>query len=1127
MHAYKRIFSCLSFCLFIGHLFAQNPFHSSHKDHTEQFGLPHLDSEVEYNARHSIVHTPRANKTAACTLEKKVYGWHPYWMGTAYTSYDFNLLSTFAYFSYEVDPSTGDYTSIHSWKTTNSVNLAHAAGCAVELSVTNFGSANNTTLLSSTTSRQRLIDSLIVLVQYRNAEGVNIDFEGVPGSQRVNFTAFMQDLSTQLKGAIPGATVSMALYAVDWNNVFDIPNLDPYVDQFIIMGYDYHGSWSTDAGPTAPLYSGGIWYPYDLTRSVLYYLGEGATPEKLLIGLPYYGPEYNTAGSSIPSANTGYIGARLYNYMRANYDGVHPRTFDAHSQTPDWIWQVGTQWKQGWVDDVQSLGEKFDLVFHKNIGGIGIWALGYDNGYTDLWNLIETKFSDCGPDICADTLYDTGGPMGNYRDNEDYTFTIQSPAGQQVQADFNSFDVELNYDYLYVHDGPTTGAPLIQTLTGTTIPSTITSSGDALTFRFDTDGATVAGGFELAWQCVGPTVYNDTIWLNRSDSANLNCGLTYHQFYDSDAGTGGNYLDNEDHIMTFCADSPADAVRLSFAMTAAPIQLDMKATGTGNDYLYFYDGPDTTGNLVGLYTGSTSAYPQPGTYISSDQCMTVRLKSDGTINGAGWDATLRCATPPVNTGTTNVSSASTATFEDTGGASTYGNNENYRITFCPDASATAAGEVVWAIIDSINIEQNYDYLHVFDGADMDSRLICTYTGNGSNGNNLRTIKATEENTSGCLTFVFYSDGATVEDGWSAIMSSGKPRHSFGTDYCMDATLINIAGEPYAGSTALATGTPGTQDPALNISLASLPECSGTNTITHLDNTVWYKFTTPSSVCTSSSINFELENISCQNTIVGGNGIQFVLYEANSCLTGSGWGTPVYCADKLLNGASVNVASLLNPSQTYYIMLDGFAGQRCNFDLILTGDIDGCILPIELVDFSGQIEEDHIALSWVTANEHNNSGFYIQRKGLGVDGYQDIGYAPSVVPEGGGAIYDFNDYQYYRKKSNLYRLHQVDLDGHSHYHKVIVISPQDTQRASVQAFPNPFSGELHLLLSGFSGGHCKFEITDISGRIVEAVKFEAQDQYHQETIEMSELAKGVYFYTVTLGTKKVTGKVIKQ
>ena len=47
----------------------------------------------------NIVINPISNRTR--NPSREVFGYHPYWMGTAWTSYNFNLISTLAYFSAE------------------------------------------------------------------------------------------------------------------------------------------------------------------------------------------------------------------------------------------------------------------------------------------------------------------------------------------------------------------------------------------------------------------------------------------------------------------------------------------------------------------------------------------------------------------------------------------------------------------------------------------------------------------------------------------------------------------------------------------------------------------------------------------------------------------------------------------------------------------------------------------------------------------------------------------------------------------------------------------------------------------------------------------------------------------
>jgi spore germination protein YaaH len=521
-------------------------FTSIHQEQSEEYKQQGTLTEQQWDVINGTVKTTTPNNKTHCNLEYAVYGWHPYWVGTAYNNYDFSLLSTFSYFSYELDPATGDYNTIQSWKTTNSINLAQAAGCKVELCVTNFGSANNNTFLTNMTARQRLIDSLIVLVNYRNADGVNIDFEGISGSNRNDLTSFMTDLSTQLKAAIPGATVTMATYSVDWNNVFDLVALDPVVDQFIIMGYGYYWSGSSTAGPTDPLYSGSIWSSLNLIRSIDYYTNNGVTPSKLLIGLPYYGREWETTGSSLASATTGnFTSSRTYSYIKNNTSGNYAnRQYDFQSETPYWVYQNAGNWRQALVDDEESLGARYDRVKQMKIGGIGIWALGYDDGYTELWDLIEQKFTDCSVIECSDTLTDKGGPFGQYRNNESYDFTIAPTGASSVSLNFLEFDVESGFDSLWIYDGSTTSDPLIGGYSGTTLPPNINSSGNALTLQFYSDNATRGNGWKLVYSCLKDTIKPTTaisaspipfattdFVSNFTDADNVGGSGVMHQFY--------------------------------------------------------------------------------------------------------------------------------------------------------------------------------------------------------------------------------------------------------------------------------------------------------------------------------------------------------------------------------------------------------------------------------------------------------------------------------------------------------------------------------------------------------------------------------------------------------------------
>lgn len=456
-----------------------------------------------------------------------MYGWHPYWNAGLEANYDWNGLTDFCYFSYEVNSATGAAITTHNFATTPAVTTALANGVNVTLCATLF--SGHTAFFASSTSQQTLITNLINLVSARGAKGVNIDFEGMGASHRAGFTAFMINLCNQMHAAIPGSEVSICLYSVDWSNTFDMAAMNPYVDLFIIMGYDYYYSGSTTAGPEDPLYNFQTSYNYTLTKSITSYLKQGTTKSKLLLGLPWYGREWATTSSTIPSATSG-VGTNtvIYSTMRDNVTGNYgtrawdPISFSSYYPSV----RGGNNW-QAFVDDAYSIAKRFDIVNQRGIGGIGIWALGYDDGYSDFWNLIQDKFTDCAVVPCTDTIYDMGGPSRNYYDSEDYTYTIAPTGSTGVTLNFSSFSTELNYDTLWIYNGPSTASPLIGFYHGTTSPGLITSSGGALTIRYKSDVATTAAGFQAIWNCsidnIAPTtaVSAPSGWATTNFTANF------------------------------------------------------------------------------------------------------------------------------------------------------------------------------------------------------------------------------------------------------------------------------------------------------------------------------------------------------------------------------------------------------------------------------------------------------------------------------------------------------------------------------------------------------------------------------------------------------------------------------
>jgi spore germination protein YaaH len=357
------------------------------------FASKDLKSESEWAKEKKIFHNVKYEKEHMLDTNYKVFGWHPYWCGDAYKSYNYSLLSMVSYFSYEVNPETGFYTSIHNWRETGLLDSAKKHGCKVLLTLSNLTARGNKKFLRSSEAQKNLIATAITLIREREADGLTLDFENVQNEDRSLFTNFIIDLSTSLKEENEDYLLTIALPAMDFENVYDFSQINMYVDLYVMMGYEYHGENSPFAGPIAPLSNGAKWNGFSIENSVDEYLANGAPPEKFLLGIPYYGAEWTTKHLKFPSSAESFIKYHTYREAKritgkknGDVDNASMSKFYAYSDR-------AANYRQLWYEDSVTLEAKYDFVKDKKIGGIGIWALGYDNGHDELWRLLADKFA--------------------------------------------------------------------------------------------------------------------------------------------------------------------------------------------------------------------------------------------------------------------------------------------------------------------------------------------------------------------------------------------------------------------------------------------------------------------------------------------------------------------------------------------------------------------------------------------------------------------------------------------------------------------------------------------------------------------------------------------------------------
>ncbi len=334
-----------------------------------------------------FVNAPLRKTLRQQSLTHEIFGYLPYWEYTSYVTLRYDLLTTIAYFSAEIT-SNGSITDDHHWPASSLISTAHSKGVKVVLCATLFDQTALNTLLASQTYRTNCVNNLLTSVRQAGGDGVNIDFERVPAEQRSNLVVFMRQLADSFRTYIPEAQISMATPAVDWSNAWDFNALAGICDFLFIMGYDYYYSGSSTSGPNAPLTGG----TYNITNTVNTYLNKTGTgqADKILLGLPYFGHEWPTATNLANSATTGKGVSIFYDGAEADA-AAYGKKWHSTSQTP-WYCYYTTQYYQGWYDDSLSLALKYTFAKSKDLGGVGMWALGYDGTRPELWNALASAF---------------------------------------------------------------------------------------------------------------------------------------------------------------------------------------------------------------------------------------------------------------------------------------------------------------------------------------------------------------------------------------------------------------------------------------------------------------------------------------------------------------------------------------------------------------------------------------------------------------------------------------------------------------------------------------------------------------------------------------------------------------
>lgn len=362
---------------------------------------------------------------------KEVFGFAPFWTFDKLDKVDLDTLTTVSYFGVPVlgdgslDKSDQGYITFKSHQATEFFTKAHQHGTRVVLTLTQMNAGQILALMDNPDGQKQAISSAVDEVNKRGIDGINVDMEysGDPGQDyRDKFTTFVADLTKAMHASNPQSKVTVSVYAASVKDpkIYDISKLSQVSDGIFMMAYDFANVSAGQAMPTAPLYGakeGQYWY--DVSSAVNDFLTV-MPADKLILGVPWYGYNYAVYQPGIKAATYSW-GATSQPYATAvNNDNPNNPAVTNYQEGWDNLGNVGYKayydqysgsWRMIFLEDQKSLALKYDFAKGKDLAGVGIWALGFDEGKPELWQVLKDKFGQKLADASV-----VGRPIANEED---------------------------------------------------------------------------------------------------------------------------------------------------------------------------------------------------------------------------------------------------------------------------------------------------------------------------------------------------------------------------------------------------------------------------------------------------------------------------------------------------------------------------------------------------------------------------------------------------------------------------------------------------------------------------------------------------------------------------------------
>jgi len=260
-----------------------------------------------------------------------------------------------------------------------------------------FDNDQITEFLTSPAAQETFLQSIDSLLLAYPFNGLNLDIEylgDAPPEVRQAYTAFIKKVRSHLDQKYQNVTLTVDVYAAaaTKNLLWEVAEIAPLVDYLIIMAYDFHRSSSPTAGPVAPLLQKEAGWGESI-NGYLQDFAQQAPTEKLLLGIPFYGYEWQTTSlepASFTFPRTGATASykRVKELLAQQAELGIEEHWDESALAPYLSYEKDGDYYLVYYENPLSISYKLEYARQLDLAGIAIWSLGYEGNSRDLWDSI-------------------------------------------------------------------------------------------------------------------------------------------------------------------------------------------------------------------------------------------------------------------------------------------------------------------------------------------------------------------------------------------------------------------------------------------------------------------------------------------------------------------------------------------------------------------------------------------------------------------------------------------------------------------------------------------------------------------------------------------------------------------